>query len=104
MRDRRHRDRSPLYSRCRYADQCSVCVGTVRVASSGNIIDVQGGSLLARCPSSVEITRHGQVATSESLDMVGLLNLSIEKEQFSIICRSFLYVICVKHLLQPCAL
>ena len=38
------------------------------------------------------------------LDVVGLLHLCREKEQFLIdCCCVFLYLICVKHLYQPCA-
>ena len=43
------------------------------------------------------------LVASKLLDMVELLNLCIEKEQFIINCCLFLYVICVIHLLQLCA-
>ena len=42
------------------------------------------------------------LAASKLLDMVGLLNLCIEKERFiTNFCLS-LYVICVMHLMQQC--
>ena len=53
-----------------YEDKCCVSVGMVKSASSDNITNGNYASLFAECPSSIDI-----------INMVGLLNLGIEKEQ-----------------------
>ena len=68
------RDRSPLYSsKCRYEDKRSVSVGTVRFASVTILLMV----IMTICLLSVR-------AASKLLDMVGFLNLCIEKDKFII--------------------
>ena len=53
-----------------YEDKWSVSVGIVKPAISDNITNDNYASLFAKCPSSIDI-----------INMVGLLNLGIEKEQ-----------------------
>ena len=64
-----------------YEDKCCVSVGMVKSASSDNITNGNYASLFAECPSSIDI-----------INMVGLSNLCIEKEQ--VIVRHYCILAC----------
>ena len=93
-------DKSFLYS-SRRRQECSVCVGIVRLAGHDYIIDGHYGSLFAERSNSIEVTRYGGVVKPVHKEgkIYHLFLLKLILYAYKLIS---LYVICVIHLMQQC--